>query len=129
MSTTRTTHPRTIKIHVTQKGTMRLVDADLLFPETAPPETGGTEPHQRRHQMSEGRTFDDGKALLHELRRLAFDRRNASRAITPEELLPFLDDLQSVLVRAGTMVAHGASGISQQARWLGEWLGSKPKAW
>ncbi|MBF0295901.1 MAG: hypothetical protein HQL96_11990 [Magnetococcales bacterium] len=56
---------------------LRLLDADMLPPVEA------ADPYQRRHQLSDKRDFDDGKAMLNELRALARARCEEGRGIDP----------------------------------------------
>ncbi|MBF0293873.1 MAG: hypothetical protein HQL96_01680 [Magnetococcales bacterium] len=118
--TTKPSH--TVSIRITHKGKLRLLDADMLPPVEA------ADPYQKRHQLSDKRDFDDGKALLNELRALGRARCEAGRGIASDELEPFLDDLQAVLVRGGTLIAHACESIGRQTRSMQSWLGT-PKCW
>ncbi|MBF0164925.1 MAG: hypothetical protein HQM01_10565 [Magnetococcales bacterium] len=109
--TTNTPEFRTIRIQVSEKGKLRLVDADL-FPGQG---NAAHEPYQRKHVMSNDRTYDDGIAMIKELTRLAFSRRDAGQSIDPEELLPFLDDIEKVLVRGWTEMSEAASKLKVAA--------------
>ncbi|MBF0417783.1 MAG: hypothetical protein HQL86_05995 [Magnetococcales bacterium] len=110
------TTPRTIKISVSEKGKLRLIDADLMSGQGNPPE-----PHQKEHQLSEGRTFDDGRALLTELSQLVHMRRAQGRAIMPDELAPFLADLEAVLVRGWTEMSEAAQRLNTASSYLRRW--------
>ncbi|MBF0191726.1 MAG: hypothetical protein HQL99_11400 [Magnetococcales bacterium] len=116
--TTPSTTPRTIQIRVTEKGKIRLVDADVL-PNMATPE-----PYQKRHQLSDQRNHDDGEALLKELRGLVYMRREQGQGITPEELLPFLDDLDGVLVRGWTEMSEALQRLGTASSFLRRWCGA-----
>ncbi|MBF0416655.1 MAG: hypothetical protein HQL86_00190 [Magnetococcales bacterium] len=110
------TIPRTIRIQVSEKGKLRLIDADLL------PGQGNTpEPHQKAHQLSEGRTFDDGRALLTELSQLVYMRRAQGHAISPDELSPFLIDLEAVLARGWTEASEAAQRLDRASTYLRRW--------
>ncbi|MEO5347916.1 MAG: hypothetical protein H7834_16300 [Magnetococcus sp. YQC-9] len=111
MTTNTPTPSRTIRIQVSEKGKLRLVDADL-FPSQG---NAAPEPYQKRHQLSDMRSFDDGEALLRELRTLTHERRNDGQMIDPEELIPFLDDIEKVLVRGWTEMSEAASRLRTAA--------------
>ncbi|MBF0414140.1 MAG: hypothetical protein HQL79_00005 [Magnetococcales bacterium] len=112
---------RSIRIQVSEKGKLRLADAELFSAEA--------EPYQKRHQLSEHCTFDDAQALLEELRLLAFARREQGQGITSEELLPFLKDLDAVLVRGGTTIMDYFFSLEHAKGGLRGWLGPKMKCW
>ncbi|MBF0424011.1 MAG: hypothetical protein HQL73_13580 [Magnetococcales bacterium] len=115
-----TTYPTSIQVF--EKDKLRLVDTELLRGADAGP-------YQKRHQLSEQSTFDDGQALLEELRMLAFARRQQGHGIMPEELLPFLEDINAVLVRGGSTIANHFLSLELAQNRLRGWLGPKMKCW
>ncbi|MBF0182742.1 MAG: hypothetical protein HQM03_22245 [Magnetococcales bacterium] len=112
--------PRTITIQVSDKGKMRWIEANLMPPQ-------GAEPYQKKHQLSKERTYDDGRALIDELKALIYARQDQGQGITPDELLPILEDIDRVLVSAGTTMAEVSLGISIRQMEINRWLGPKLK--
>lgn len=117
--TSNTTFPQRFTVQVSAKGKMRLVDAEVLT-------TGGEESYQRQYQISDLRSFRDGKAIIQELRLLCLERQEKRKELSPEEVTPFLEDIEAVLTRGWTEMNEFSFGLAMAKRYLNRWMNGVP---
>ncbi|MBF0154975.1 MAG: hypothetical protein HQL64_14635 [Magnetococcales bacterium] len=66
-------------------------------------------------------------SMIDELKALIFAREEQGQGLMPDELLPFLEDIDRVLVSAGITMAEVSLGISIRQHEINRWLGPKLK--